>query len=168
MFPEPRFASAFALCYKRSSPFVVFTSLHVQGQSSFYVEDFTSKSVSSHSKARDLVIFPIILLSVESSFLVSALSGKGGGQEDVSPANMRNAINQLMQLGFSRDDCANALKQCKGLLVRWFGLGLSLALNDYFLQFIPTFTTQFDAYWYSIGTLTWKFRTGSGSEVFSS
>ena len=71
----------------------------------------------------------MILLSVDSSFLVSALSGKGGGQEDVSPANMRNAINQLMQLGFSRDDCANALKQCKGLLVRWFGLGISLALK---------------------------------------
>ena len=174
MFAEPRFASSFALCYKRSSLgnilllllWAGFTSLQVQGQS-FQEEDFSSKSVSNQSNAWD-ISNSIILLYVKCSFAVSALSGKGGGQEDVSPANMRNAINQLMQLGFSRDDCANALKQCKGLLVRWFGLGLSLALNDYFLQFIFTFTTQFDAYWYSIGTLTWKFRTGSVSEVFSS
>jgi hypothetical protein len=50
--------------------------------------------------------------------IISALSGKNNG-DDLSPANMRNAINQLMQLGFSREDCANALRQCKGQLVRF-------------------------------------------------
>ena len=50
---------------------------------------------------------------------LSALSGKEGQdtQDDVSPANMRNAIGQLTQLGFSKEDCANALKNCQGHLV---------------------------------------------------
>ena len=49
------------------------------------------------------------------------MAGKNGQEQpedDVSPANMRNAIEQLAQLGFSREDCANALKQCQGHLVR--------------------------------------------------
>jgi len=48
------------------------------------------------------------------------MAGKSGQeqQDDTSPANMRNAIGQLAQLGFSREDCARALKQCQGHLVR--------------------------------------------------
>ena len=52
------------------------------------------------------------------------MSGKGGSepQEDQSPANMRNSIAQLVQLGFSKEDCANALKQCHGHLVIFLSL----------------------------------------------
>jgi hypothetical protein len=47
---------------------------------------------------------------------------------------MRNAINQLSQLGFSKEDCAKALKHCQGHLVSKY---IQFTYVKYFYDFVP-------------------------------
>lgn len=48
-----------------------------------------------------------------------AFSGKDSeNDEDIFPFNTRALIRQLSELGFSKEDCTTALKECNGQLVK--------------------------------------------------